>query len=401
MQKFTYTAKDTQGRTRKGLVEALDEKNAVKILQTKDLLVISLAPVKETVFTEINRRFFRRITTNDRVNFTRQMATMIASGLQITDALSIFEGQASPAMTPIVSDILKEVESGGSFNAALAKYPHVFDRVYISLVKAGETAGVLDTVLNRLADNLENKREFNAKIKAAMIYPAIVVLGMILVAAIMILFVVPKLTVLYEEFSAELPFTTRILISVSRFANQFWWLFPLPIIGFFFILPPLLKYKAVKKGYDEIMFRLPIIGPLRKAVMFTEFTRTLALLVGSGVLIVDALEVVKGATDSPIYEEALESIARNVQKGFPLAAAIGNENIFPPIIPQMISVGEETGKLGEVLEKVSNYFLQESEQLVKGLTAAIEPIIMILLGVGVGFLMVSIIMPIYNLTSKF
>lgn len=401
MEKFRYRAKDTFGKTRVGLVEALDRKSALKILQGKDFLVYFLEAERETAFGEMMGRFFRRVSTNDRVNFTRQMATMIASGLQITESLSIFEAQTSPAMAAVVGDVLRHVESGGSFSKALENHPQVFSKVYVALVKAGESAGVLDTVLTRLADDLEKKREFNAKIKSAMIYPIIVVGGMLAVTAIMIIFVVPKLTSLYEEFAADLPITTKLLIAVSRLANQFWWLGGIVLAGLFFALPFLLKKRQFKRRYDQLLFRIPIIGSLKKAVMFTEFTRTLALLVGAGVLLVEALEIVKDTLGSPQYEEALSKVAKNVQKGFPLATAITAEEMFPPIIPQMISVGEETGKLGEVLEKVSNYFSQESEQLVKGLTAALEPIIMVVLGIGVGFLMISIIMPIYNLTSKF
>jgi type IV pilus assembly protein PilC len=401
MEKFRYKAKDNQGKTIEGLVEAADQKGAVKILQSKGLLVISIAPKGKDLVTEARAGIFGRISTSDKVNFTRQLATMVAAGLPLTEALTILETQASPAMARVVGEILREVEGGGSLSKALEKHPRVFDQVYIALVRAGESAGILDNVLTRLAENLEKQREFTSKVKGAMLYPAIVIGGMILVATIMILFVIPKLTSIYEEFQAELPLPTKILLQVSKFATHFWWLGVAGLIGLVFVLLQLLKNPILKKQYDQLFFRIPIIGNLRRQFMFTEFTRTLGLLVGAGILIVDALEIVRHSLGSPLYEEAVSQAGENVQRGFPLGVALAETEVFPSILPQMISVGEETGKLDEVLGKVSSYFSQEAEQSVKNLTAALEPLIMIVLGVGVGFLIIAIIMPIYSLTSQF
>ena len=401
MEKFRYKAKDNQGKTIEGLVEAADPKGAVKILQSKGLLVISVVPKGKDLVTEARVGIFRRISTSDKVNFTRQLATMVAAGLPLTDALTILEAQASPAMAKVVGEILREVEGGGSLSKALEKHPNVFDQVYIALVRSGESAGILDNILTRLAENLENQREFTSKVKGAMLYPAIVIGGMVLVAIIMILFVIPKLTTLYEEFQAELPLPTKILLQVSKLATHFWWLGLIGLIGLVFIIPQLLRNPILKKQYDRLFLRIPIIGSLRKQIMLTEFTRTLGLLISAGVLIVDALEIVRRSLGNSLYEEAVAQAGQDVQRGFPLAVALAETGIFPPILPQMISVGEETGKLDEVLAKVSAYFEQESTQSVKNLTTALEPLIMIVLGAGVGFLIISIIMPIYNLTSKF
>jgi len=401
MEKFRYKAKDTTGRTVVGLVEATDQKQAVKILQGKKLLVISVVPKGKDLLTTTRAGVFERIKFADKVNFTRQLATMISAGLLLTDALTILENQASPAMSRLVGEILKEVESGGSLSKALEKHPRVFDQVYVALVRAGEEAGILDNILNRLAENLEKQKEFNSKIKGAMLYPVIVVGGMILVAAIMILFVIPRLTSLYEEFQANLPIATKVLIKISKFATNFWWLGLAALVGLVFALPRLLKNPLFKKQSDRLFFRIPIIGRLRQQIMLAEFTRTLGLLIGAGVLIVDALEIVRRSFTSPIYEQAVTQTAQSVQKGFPLATSLAETNVFPPLLPRMISVGEETGKLGEVLSKVSAYFGQEAEASVKNLTTALEPLIMIVLGIGVGFLIIAVLMPIYNLTSQF
>jgi type IV pilus assembly protein PilC len=401
MEKFKYKAKTSQGKTIEGLVEAVDQKQAVKILQGKNLLIISLTPKGKDLLTTTRAGIFGRIKFADKVNFTRQLATMISAGLLLTDALTILENQASPAMSRLVGEILKDVESGGSLSKALEKHPQVFDQVFIALVRAGEEAGILDNILNRLAENLEKQREFNSKIKGAMLYPAIVVGGMILVAAIMILFVIPKLTSLYEEFQVNLPLATKVLIQISKFATNFWWLGVAGLVGLVFLAPRFLENPLLKRQSDRLFFRIPIIGRLRQQIMLTEFTRTLGLLIGSGVLIVDALEIVGRSFTSPIYEQAVSQTAQSVRRGFPLAVSLAETDVFPPLLPRMISVGEETGKLSEVLFKVSAYFGQEAETSVKNLTTALEPLIMIVLGVGVGFLIIAVLMPIYNLTSQF
>lgn len=401
MEKYDYKAKDNEGETRKGIVEAKDEKFAVKILRERGFFVISLKPRSRGLLAEAGGGFFSRVSLSDKVNFTRQLSTMIMSGLPVTEALEILELQTSPAMAKIINEILRDVEGGGNLASALEKHPDVFDQVYIALIRSGEAAGVLDKVLNRLADNLEKEKEFNGKVKGALIYPIIVVSAMILVSGIMIVFVIPKMTKIYEEFQAELPAPTKILMAISNFATNYWWLCLLMIAGLILGIRVLSKNPQFKKRYDEIILNLPIVGNLRKQIMLTEFTRTLGLLISAGILIVDAIDIVRHSLKSPVYERAITEAGKEVEKGLPLATALARAEVFPPILPQMIAVGEETGKLDEVLTKVSSYFEQEAESAVKGLTSALEPLIMIVLGVGVAFLMIAIIMPIYNLTNQF
>lgn len=401
MQKFNYYAKDKEGVTKRGVVEARDAKQAARVLREKEFLVISLKPKGKEISVEVKEVLFRRVSSSDRVNFTRQLSTMITAGLPITESLSILELQSRPTMAKVVGEVLREVESGGSLASALERHTDAFDQTYVALVKAGEAAGVLDKVLSRLADNLEKDREFNSRIKSAMIYPAIVIGGMVIVAAIMIIFVIPKLMVVYSEFQAELPLMTKILLKVSQFAAKFWWLGLIFLAGLVVGMRVLATQPEFKKYYDQFLFKIPLIGKLRRQIILTEFTRTLGLLVGAGILLVEALNIVRRSMGSLIYEKAIETTASEVEKGLSLAVAIARTEVFPPILPQMIAVGEETGKIDEVLAKVSAYFEQESDLMVKGLTAALEPLIMIVLGVGVGFLIIAVIMPIYNLTSKF
>ncbi len=305
-------------------------------------------------------------------------------------------------MQKVVAQILADVEAGDSLSGALANHPKVFTKTYMALIKSGEVGGVMDEVLTRLADSLEKQQEFKGKVKGALIYPAIIVTGMIIVAFIMMIFVIPRLTSLYSEFNAELPLPTKILIGMSNFVINFWPVF-LGLGGLGLYLFKL--YRATKTGRtqtDTLFFRLPIIGDLQRQVILAELTRTLALMVGAGVSILEALNITSEVVSSSIISDALKDAAHQVEKGFPIAYAFAKHpDAFPFLLSQMIAVGEETGKMEEVLTKISHIYEVESDTRVKSLTAAIEPIVMVLLGLGVGFLVIAVILPIYNLTSQF
>lgn len=401
MKKFNYRAKDKEGKILTGLVEARDEKQALALLHERDLTVISLSSYKEKVGLKSAAKIFQKASFSDVVNFTRQLSTMVTAGLSLTDALSLLEIQLSPAMGKIIGEVLRKVEGGKSLADALAPYPKVFSKVYVALIRAGESAGVLDEVLGRVADNLEKARGFKSKVKGALIYPAIIMVAMVAVAAVMMIFVLPKMMTLYEEFEAELPVATKILMSLSKFSVSFWWLGLLLIFGLIYGVSAWRKTKIGRRQYSQLLFKIPIFGELNKKLILTEFTRTLGLLVSAGISIIEALNIVAETTGNEVYKEEIGLAAKKVEKGFPLAVSLAESENFPPIVTQMISVGEETGKVDEVLTKLSSYFEIEAEQAIKALTTAIEPLIIVILGIGVGFLVIAIIMPIYNLTSQF
>ena len=401
MKRFRYQARDRAGKFYKGVAEANDKHGAVRVLREKGLVPFSLDEEGKGLLSLLTIRLTSHVRSSDLTLFTRQLSTMITAGLQITDALSLLRMQVSPALAEVVSDLLTNIEGGSSLADAMSKHPDVFSKVYISLVRTGESAGLLDDVLARLSDNLEKQQDFNSKVKGAMIYPIIVICGMLIVAAIMMIFVIPKMTQLYKDFGAKLPTATQILINVSSFVAEFWWLFLAILVVALIFFRGLSRTRDGKKKLDALSLKLPVMGGLSQMVMLTEFTRTVGLLVGAGVSIVDALNIVSGSMGNLVYEDALKSSASQVEKGFPLAYALAETERFPPIVTQMVAVGEETGKVGEVLTKLSKYFENESDHLVKNLTTAIEPLIIIVLGLGVGFLVVAIIMPIYSLTAQF
>jgi type IV pilus assembly protein PilC len=401
MKRFIYKAKDKTGKLVIGEVEASTPEQAAKLVRGKGLVVISIK-VKIDSPLSLIKGLRDKITQQDVTTFTRQLSTMMNAGLPITEALLILRSQSKSSMQKVVAQILADVESGQSLSGALEQHPKVFSRTYMALIKSGEVGGVMDEVLARLADSMEKQQEFKGKVKGALIYPAIIMIGMFIVVLIMMIFVIPRLTSLYTEFNAELPLPTRILMGVSGLVITLWPLFLIlgAVGAYVFKL-----YRATKVGRnktDRLMFKLPIIGDLQRQVILTELTRTLSLMVGAGVSILEALNITAEVVSNSIISDALKDVAKHVEKGFPIAFAFARHpDAFPFLLSQMIAVGEETGKMEEVLSKISHIYEIESDQRVKSLTAAIEPIVMVLLGLGVGFLVIAVILPIYNLTSQF
>lgn len=397
---FKYSAKNKFGENIKGKVEARAIDQAASLLSSRGLLVIKLDPLVRDSFSFL-KSMTGGVKFDDVVNLTRQMATMITAGLPLAGALNILVRDGKSEVTKIVAVILQDVEGGHSFADALAKHPKVFSRLYVQLVKAGEAGGVLDTVLERLADNMEKEKEFKAKTKGALIYPIIVVIAMFAVGIIMMIFVIPKLTEMYKDFGSELPFLTRGLIGISDAMVKYWYVMAVAIGGLIVAYKNFAKTEKGKYKIDEIKLKIPIFGELGKKVTLTEFTRTLSLLLGSGISLLEAISIVTESVENVVYRTALQDVNKQVEKGSSLSGSLSHYEMFPTILHQMMSVGEETGKLDEVLKKLSAYFEQESEHAIKNMTTAIEPMIMIVLGLGVGAMVIAVIMPIYNLTSQF
>lgn len=401
MEKFIFKAKNWQGKSVKGIVEAKGRKEAIRLLKERDLVILTLIVLKKNILDQFKAFLMMRVSLGQLAGFTRQLATMVNAGLPVAGALNLLKEQTGGKMSLIVTEALAKVEAGEPLGKSLEKERKIFGDVFIASVKAGEEGGVLDKVLLRLADNLEKKKEFLGKVKGAMIYPVIVIIGMIGVTFVMMIFVVPKMTSLYGEFGTQMPLSTRVLISMANFTSANALILPLIIVGFFVGLKLFTRSKKGRLKFDEIKLKLLIIGPLLKAILLTEITRTLSTLLGTGVPLVDSLKIVGDAAGNEVFKQGLQRASERVEKGLPLSDAIAENPFFPMIVSQLISTGEQTGTMDTVLGNISDYFEAESEEKVKGLTSAIEPLIMIVLGVGVGFLVIAIIMPIYNLTSQF
>ncbi|MFC1649745.1 type II secretion system F family protein [Patescibacteria group bacterium] len=400
MNRYKYKARDQHGTMIKGEVEASSESQAARLIRGKKLILVNIRKVS-TLPLSIDKLFRDRVTSGDITTFTREFATMINAGLPITEALLILRAQAKTSMTRIISKIMADVEDGEALSVALEKHPRAFSKTYVALIKSGETGGVMDEVLIRLAENMEKQQEFKGKVKAALIYPVVIVIGMVLVAFIMLIFVIPRLTSLYEQFDADLPVATRLLIKASDLMSGFWVVVLIIFAIIIFAFRSYRKTKIGRKRTDELYLKIPFVGELQKKVMLTELARTLSLMVGSGVSILEGLQITSGVMNNSVMADALDDSSKMVEKGFPVALAFSRHpEAFPFIFSQMLAVGEETGKMDEVLQKLAHIFEVESDQKVKTITSAVEPVILLVLGVGVAFLVVSIIMPIYNLTTQ-
>ena len=403
MKKYKFKAKDWNGKTVNGTLEAMDINEVVSSIKGNGLVPIKVNEDKDNIFKELHSRMFNRVTGKQISNLTRQLSTMMTAGLALTDALSLLRNQSpsGSVMYQIIDDCLTIVRSGQPLGKALEKYKNYFGEAYVASVKAGEEGGVLEDVLSKLADSLEADTEFRGKVKGAMIYPIIVVIGMLIVAFIMMVFVIPKLLSLYGDFGSKMPAITVALMAISTWTVKLWFLFPMVPLGIYSVMKAGDKNENFRYKRDEIFMKLPIIGDLTKKTVVANTNRTLSMLLTAGISLVEALRIVSNVADNEVYRRAYLKIAERVEKGFNVSESFEEAGVFQPIVTQMVATGEATGKLDEVLLKVAKYFSTEAEQSVKGLTAAIEPLIMIVLGIGVGFLVVAVIVPIYNLTSQF
>lgn len=393
---FSYKALKNNKVTH-GTINAESQEAVLRFLKTSDYFPIE---IKRSDATNSYLDFLNKANFNDIVNLTRQLAIMLNAGMTLIDAVDLLKSQVNkPSMQNLLSSIDKEIKAGNSFSYALQKYPQYFSNFYVALVKSGEASGKLSDILLRLADNLEKQRIFRGKIKGAMIYPIVVLIAIVVVMFIMITFVVPKLLGLYKDMQVELPIYTRILIVVSDFFGSFWVL----ILGFtasvIILFKRYLRSKSGKRFFDNLSLKLPLFSNVIKMSVLVDTTRTLAILLGSGVSLLEGLTIITDITTNSIYREVFINVRKQVEKGVSLGSAMKEASIFPPILVQMTIVGEETGHLDDTLMRIANYFEIESEMAVKALTTLIEPAILVFLGIAVAFLVFSIIAPIYSLTS--
>lgn len=398
---FIYKSKDLNGETKEGEIESADLKSAVAVLRKRGLIIISINPKAAPTFSTLDN-IFHKVNFDTVVTMTRLLATMIGAGLPLSESIDILEEQQDKK---ILKDALREIslniKGGLTLSQALSKFPDIFPQLYINLVKSGESSGKLEEVLKRMADSLEKEREFRSRVKGALVYPALVIGMMGIVALIMIFFVIPRLTSLYKEASLDLPLPTKILIFTSDFFLNFWWLV---IVLLVIVYIAFRRWKATPGGalaYDELILKVPIVGKIIINVTLTNFARTLGLLVSAGIPLLEAINITQNVTTNNVFRNALKSSYQAVERGLQLSTILISFGVFPSIVGQMVRVGEETGKLDEIFFRLSDYFETESDHMIKNLTVAIEPIVLVILGVGVAFLVLSIILPIYKLTTSF
>lgn len=400
MADFLYTAKDAKGIDHQGDIKSPDAHSVAATLRKKGLIVISIKQKNPPNFGFFST-LFERVSFEEIVILTRQLAIMISSGLVLSEAIDILEEQqTNKTLKKAFGEISADIKGGLTLAQALSRYPRIFPRLYVNLVKSGETSGRLDSVLAQMAEGLEKEREFRSKIKGAMIYPILVISMMAIVIVIMMIFVIPKLVGLYEQSTIELPLPTKILIFISNSFINFWWVAVLTLVLAYIFLR---RWKKTPEGnifLGKIILGFPLLGKVVTNVTLANFSRTFGLLTSAGIPLLESMGIVEDLTDNPVFKKVLKDAYTGVERGLPFSALL-TSSVFPKIVPQMVRVGEETGKVDEVFFKLSEYFESESDHLLKNLTVAIEPIILIFLGIGVAFLVISILLPIYKLTTSF
>ncbi|OGL87723.1 hypothetical protein A3I42_03375 [Candidatus Uhrbacteria bacterium RIFCSPLOWO2_02_FULL_49_11] len=397
---YDFKAKDAEGKDIQGVVEAQSEQTAQEALEERSLIPIMIT-ARATESKLQTFKLFDRVKPKELVVFFRQLSTMSAANLPIVAALRILIKQTeSQKLKTIISEIADEVDGGARLSQAFARHPDVFNNFYVNMVRSGETSGHLDEVLSYLADQREKDYDLMSKIRGAMIYPAFILSALCVVGVIMMVFVVPRLTSILTETGGELPLATKILIGTSGFMTKFWWLLLIFVVGAVAGLRFSLKQRPVRRWWDWMKIKLPVFGKLFQRIYIIRFTRSMNTLLKGGVPLPHALEITAEVVGSAVYRDLILRTVKQVQDGNPIAVEFVNSPEVPVMVSHMLSVGETTGQLEQILDRLTQFYAREVDNLVSNLVSLVEPLIMILMGLAVGVMVAAIIMPMYNLASS-
>ena len=396
---YKWVAETRKGKTIRGEIDAANEKMARLQLKRRNLVVKKIRPKPKDLLGGVS--FMQpRVTNRDIVIFTRQLSTMIDAGLPLVQGLTILAEQTeNRTFKKILKEITKDVEGGSSLGEALKRHPKVFDDLFVYLVTAGEAGGILDNIFQRLANYLEKTEDLKAHIKTAMIYPIVVLSVAVLVVAVILIFVIPVFEDLFSSFGSALPVPTQIVVDISRHSkgNLHYIIGALLLTGFL-----LKRYRNSTRGrekVDALALKLPLFGPLLKKVAVARFTRTLGTMLSSGVPILDAMEVVAKTSGNAVLERVFHEVGKGIAEGQTIAEPLSEAVIFPNMVVQMISVGETTGALDIMLEKIANFYDNDVDTATKTLTSLLEPLLIVFLGGSIGGLLVAIYLPIFKMAT--
>ncbi|MCX6806959.1 MAG: type II secretion system F family protein [Candidatus Berkelbacteria bacterium] len=396
MPTFIYQAKNSKGQVVSGTVDAESERVATQALWENKLKVISLSP--KPIIPAFN--FLRRVSISEKAIFARQLATMVSAGVHLPKALNVCLNQSrSKRMQEVLAQAIQDVEGGYSLSSAIAKHPDVFDHVFVSIIKAGESSGKLEQVLVSLADRIEKDASFRSKVRGALVYPIFVFCVLIVIGALMMLKVIPQIKGIFEESNVQLPLITRILLGLSDFLVHYWWIVIVGIVVLAVLVRMFLRTERGQTLWNTIIISTPGIGGLNKAIIMSRFARTFGLLVKTGIPILEALNSVADVMDNEIYKKAVLKIALDVERGIPLSVPLSKDPRFPPIVSQMASVGEQSGALDQIMDRLGIFYENIVDEKTKIIGSIIEPVVIVLLGVAVGMLVFGVLMPIYQIAQ--
>ncbi len=395
---FKYVAKDDEGNTVNDFIEAKDEMVALDMLRVKNLIIISISQQKQV---KVSKRFGSKgVKGEELVIFSRQLATMVNAGIPLVQSLDILSEQMdSINFRQVVTTVRGDVESGSSLSAALEKHPKIFTLLYTNMVKAGETSGMLDEILDRLAGYLEKNGSLQRKVKSAMVYPAVVSLMAMSITLVLLLKVIPTFKEIFSTLGGTLPLPTQILIGVSDTLRKYF-LYAVISLGLIGVgIGKLVQTPKGRRKLDELKLNIPVFGPLLRKVAVARFSRTLSTLIRSGVPILGALEIVGKTSGNVVIEDAVEKARIGIREGESISAPLAMSKAFPPMVTRMISVGEESGELEKMLTKIADFYEDQVDAAVSGLTSLIEPLIIAFLGIVVGSIVIAMFLPIFKLTE--
>ena len=393
MAAFTYTARDAKGELKSAMVEATNREDAISQLKKQRLNVIKIDE-------QTKKKKAGKVATRDIVIFTRMFSTMINSGLPLVQAMGILAEQSeNPNLRDVTKAVVFDVESGNTVADALRKHPNAFTDLYVNMVAAGEAGGILDTILMRLAVFMEKNDALVRKVKGAMIYPAVIMTVAAGAIVILLVFVIPTFIKMFAEAGIALPLPTRIVIGMSHALQSYWWLLAAVI---FFGVISLKKFYATSGGkltIDRLMLRAPVLGDVLRKSAVSRFTRTLGTLIGSGVSILDGLEITAKTSGNRVIQDAIMESRSSIAGGETISAPLKKSGVFPPMVVSMISVGEQTGGLDEMLGKIADFYDEEVDAAVSGLLALMEPVMIVFVGVVVGGMVIAMYLPIFDMVN--
>ncbi len=394
---FNYQARNTEGEIVKGNIEANEEASAITSLRGKGLYV---SKIKRKTDKAVSKFFEKKTNLKDKIIFTQQLGIMIKSGLSVVDALKALKDETSnEKFSGQITDVVSDVKGGLSLSKAMEKYPDSFDDVYVNSVRAGEKSGKVDMVLIRLAQQLEKDYSLTSKVKGAMIYPAVILTALVAVMILVLIFIIPQLKEVFDEVGVPLPLLTRIVLGLSAFLQSYFIYIIIVGVG---IGIALRYYGKTDKGrhlFDQLKLKIPVMGGLYKKTYMAKFTRTFASLSSSGLPLLDIFKSSRDVVTNVIYQDEIDKMTKKVENGESISKVLKDCPLFPSMIGQLATVGEKSGNIDEVFDSMANFFDKEVENITNNLSTLLEPLLMVVMGVGIGVLIVSVLQPIYGLVE--
>ncbi len=399
--KFVFKAKDSEGVVKSGQIEASNKTEAINLLQEKNFIPLSVIEEKESRdFLHSIEKIWNGVGQRDLVVFYRQFATLVEAKVAITTALRAIEDQTdNKVLSQILLEMIGDIEDGMALSESMIKHKNVFSLLAINMVRAGEISGNLQKSIEFIADNTERTYQLNSKIKSALTYPGFILTAALVIGFLVFTIILPKLTKIFDDMDVEIPWYTTLIMNIGNFMQSFWWLVLIVILGGVFGILYYIKTDSGREEFDHIKLKIPIVSKMFKFVYISRFSENLSVLLIGGIPIVKALMIVADIVNNSVYKKVILKAAEEVKTGGAMSSVFAKNPEFPPILAKMIKVGEESGKVSDVLKNIYTFYEQELDRMTKNMTSLIEPILIVVLGIGVAILVVAILMPIYNITS--